>query len=313
MFITSDQIRRKFSLNSKGQLHIDHPMTEITLIAGPTASGKSALALKIAQQNDGVVINADALQVYASYRLLTARPSDEDQALAPHHLYGHVDNLQPYSVGHWLKEVESILSTIKSPKIIVGGTGLYFKALTKGLADIPEISEGVKRDVQNHFENFGREGLQNQVRTCDPDLWQRVDQQNHRRLMRALEVFWQTGKPLSQWQSETPTPLIDPNSVTKIVVCPDVEQTNRRIKDRFHSMMREGAVDEVQAQLPFDANLPANQALGAKEIASYLEGELSFDEAIELSIIATRQYAKRQRSWLRSHMKDWDWRAHPFE
>ncbi len=280
---------------------------DITLIAGPTASGKSARALEIAHKENAIIVNADALQVYDCYEVLTARPSQEEMEGIPHFLYGHISCTTPYSVGDWLEEVRAIIENSTRPIIIIGGTGLYFKALTEGLVDLPPIESDIRARARLLFEDGGLEALHSNLKDVDPLIMEKIDIQNPRRLMRALEVFYQTGTPLSVWQTQTPAPLIRLQNTRAFVVMPDVSTTNARIAKRFHQMMDAGAIDEVRAQLPFDASLQANKALGALEIAKMLTGKLSQDEAIEQSIIATRQYAKRQRSWLRSNMKDWEW------
>ena len=281
------------------------------LIAGPTASGKSSLALKLAVECNGVIINADALQVYECYSILTARPNDRDIHQVDHHLYGHIPNIEGYSVGVWLNEIKALLDSLTKTPIIVGGTGLYFKSLTEGLAYIPPTEPKIREQIQAEFEEHGLAFIQNKLKHVDPDIIVTIDIQNPRRVMRALEVFEQTGRTLSSWQADTPAPLIESENCQRIVIMPDVETTNKRITDRFSSMMDTGAVAEVRAQMPFDPKLPANKALGALQIAAYLDGELSKEAAIEQSVILTRQYAKRQRSWFRSNMKGWEFRNNP--
>lgn len=276
------------------------------LIAGPTASGKSALALKLAREFNGTIINADALQVYACYHVLTARPSLDDQKQAPHALYGYVENKLGYSVGTWLTDLKNTLSQIKNTPIIVGGTGLYFKALTEGLVDIPEIDEMTRKSVSDDHQKLGFGAMQEKLQQIDSQICTTIDIQNPRRVLRAIEVFEQTGRPLSDWQKDTPAPLLPSSLCRKIVVMPDTALTDERIKARFEIMIKTGAIEEVEAQLPFMPNLPANKAIGAREIASYLNGEISLEDAKTQGALLTRQYAKRQRSWFRSNMKDWE-------
>ncbi len=277
-----------------------------TLIAGPTASGKSSLAIEIAQKTGAAIINADALQVYREYQILTARPSEHELRQAPHYLYGHIGSDAGYSVGAWLREVERLISEFDQPLIIIGGTGLYFSALLDGLSDIPAIKPEVRENLQSAFEQNGIAYLQAQLEKSDPIVAKRIDMQNPRRVMRALEVFLSTGKPLSAWQDETPPPILRRDEVTKFLLMPSVETTNERIERRFDVMLETGAIEEVEAQLEnWEPSSPANQALGAKEIAQYLRGETPLEQAREMGVTATRQYAKRQRTWFRSRMKDW--------
>lgn len=272
------------------------------LIAGPTASGKSALALQIAAQTGGQIINADALQVYDNWRVLTARPPAEDEAAFPHHLYGHVGRTQPYSAGHWLRDVEKLLADIDTP-IIVGGTGLYFTALTQGLAEIPETPAHIRAEADALREK-GR--VADMLADLDEVTKSRIDQQNPMRVQRAWEVWRATGKPISAWQDETPAPLVPLESAIAIHVNPDKDWLNARIAQRFDLMLETGALDEAQDNAPtWDPSLQSSKAIGAPELVGYVRGETSLQDARELATIATRQYAKRQRTWFRSRMKDW--------
>ncbi len=281
------------------------------LIAGPTASGKSSLALKLARECNGVIINADALQVYNCYDVLTARPSVVDHETVPHMLYGHQPNAHGYSVGAWLGEIKNILQEIENTAIIVGGTGLYFKSLLEGLAYIPLPDQKIRDEIIAEFEAEGLAHIQARLKAIDPTLYARVDIQNPRRVMRGLEVFEQTGRTLSSWQDDTAPPILNSDECTKYVIMPEVETTNARIAKRFEQMMELGALEEVQAQMPFDPTLPANKALGAREIAAFIDGTMTKDEAIAKSITLTCQYAKRQRSWFRSNMSTWDFQDKP--
>ncbi|KIN65203.1 tRNA delta(2)-isopentenylpyrophosphate transferase [Sulfitobacter noctilucicola] len=268
------------------------------LIAGPTASGKSALALEIAARQGGVIVNADASQVYACWRVITARPSVEEEAQAPHALYGHVAASEAYSTGHWLREVKALLETGIRP-IIVGGTGLYFSALTKGLADIPTTPADI-RDLGDRLESDEMLG------SLDAATVARIDTANRARVQRAWEVQQTTGRGLAEWQDNTPAPLIQPKHCHRIVF--DVEKSwlNQRIAQRFGIMMAQGALAEVEAQRSvYDPALPAHRAIGVPELMAHLEGRSTLEEATERAIIATRQFAKRQRTWMRSKMADW--------
>ncbi|QXT38480.1 tRNA (adenosine(37)-N6)-dimethylallyltransferase MiaA [Gymnodinialimonas ceratoperidinii] len=269
------------------------------LIAGPTASGKTALAISIAQAQDRVIVNADALQVYDGWRILTARPSATEEAAAPHHLFGHVPFTAHYDVGQWLRDVTPFLAW--NP-VIVGGTGLYFRALTQGLADIP----AVPRDIRAEADALPFDQLLNELSTQDPTLTARIDCNNRMRVQRGWEVLRATGRPLSDWQDETAPPLLPLHATSALALMPDRDWLNDRIARRFDQMIAGGALDEAKANLPRwpDAG-GAAKAIGAPELIAHLQGSLTLKAAREAAVIATRQYAKRQRSWLRSNTKGW--------
>ncbi len=267
------------------------------LIAGPTASGKSALALHIAQMQGGVVVNADALQVFDAFRVLTARPDDADLARAPHTLYGHVPFDQSYSVGHWLRDITPLLNGARP--IIVGGTGLYFGALTEGLAEIPPI------DSQTRMMGNARDRAA-MLADLDPETAARIDTQNPMRVQRAWEVQFQTGRSLASWQDDTPPPLLPLSGATPIVLDAPKDWLTPRINQRFDLMLDGGALEEVRAILPhWNAAPPAAKAIGAPELVAYLQGAMTLDQAREAATISTRQYAKRQRTWFNKRMRDW--------
>ncbi|WP_068116905.1 tRNA (adenosine(37)-N6)-dimethylallyltransferase MiaA [Tropicimonas marinistellae] len=268
------------------------------LIAGPTASGKSWLALEVAAGQGGVIVNADALQVYENWRVLTARPSPEDEAIAPHELYGHVGRTAPYSVGHWLREVAGLLDGPLRP-IIVGGTGLYFTALTEGLVEIPPVPAEIRRqaDELDHADRLA---------ALDPTTRGRIDTANPARVQRAWEVLATTGRGLADWQDDTPSPLLPLAETTAFVLDAPKDWLTPRIEARFDQMLARGALDEVRANLRgWDPALPSSRAIGAPELISHLQGALSLEDAREAAVIATRQYAKRQRTWFRARMKRW--------
>ncbi len=272
------------------------------LIAGPTASGKSSLALELAQRCDGCIINADAIQVFDNWRVLTARPSREDEANAPHHLYGHIAKDAEYSVGHWLREVAPLLKSEKRP-IIIGGTGLYFTALTQGLADIPPTPPDI-RALGNTLRET--EGLGALLADLDSDTRAAIDVQNPMRVQRAWEVLKSTGKTILAWQRDTPAPLVDLATTTPIVFDVDKTWLNERIDRRFDIMIETGALDEAKENAEdWDPDLLSSKAIGAPELISHIKGEISLDEARDLATIATRQFAKRQRTWFKSKMKSW--------
>ena len=271
------------------------------LIAGATASGKSALALALAEKWGGQIINADALQVYDGWRLLTARPSAADEDRWPHHLYGHVSFLGDYSVGAWLRDLAPLLRTGPRP-IIVGGTGLYFRALTEGLAEIPPVQQAVRIAA----DGLSHAALLADLEQSDPMIYAKIDLQNRARVQRAWEVWRATGKPLSRWQAETPAPLLPLDQAEAFKLIADRDWLNDRIAHRFHSMIKEGALDEARAALPHWAQVQgAAKAIGAPELIAHLRGDISLETAIEAAIIASRQYAKRQRTWLRAQSTGW--------
>ncbi len=277
------------------------------LIAGPTAAGKSGLALAIAQRDNGIIINADALQVYANWHILTARPSTSDQELAPHFLFGHIQADAQYSVGKWLRELRDVLGSTKQRPIIVGGTGLYFTRLLNGLVAIPDIPSEV-REVGNALRtrSAGIEFL-DYLRRHDPQTLAVIDVNNPMRLQRAWEVHTATGIGLSHWHNRPQAPLLQLNQVEAVVLAAPTDWLNRRISGRFEAMLAQGALQECEASLQngWNPRLPSAKALGAPDIIAYLRGEISLDLAREQAITATKQYAKRQRTWFRRYMQDW--------
>jgi tRNA dimethylallyltransferase len=273
------------------------------LIAGQTASGKSQIAMDIAENQGGIIINADAIQVYKNWRILTARPSRMDEAKIKHKLYGHIDGTTDYSVGTWIKEVKKILSSNSRP-IIVGGTGLYFSALTNGLVDIPEISEATRQEANNRIKKNGFESL---VREIDEETIQKIDKNNPMRVQRAWEVLRSTGRGLNSWHSDTPKPTLDLNMCKAILVDGKVSLINHRINKRFDQMMGKGLIKEAESNLAnWNKCHPSSKAIGARELIAFLNNNISKDQLREKIIIATRQYAKRQRTWFRSKMKNWE-------
>lgn len=277
------------------------PADKHVLIAGPTASGKSALALEIAAQQGGVIVNADALQIYDNWPILSARPSAEDEAAAQHLLYGHIEGHQAYSVGHWLRDIAPILENSRA--IIVGGTGLYFTALTEGLAEIPPTPDDVRDLVNDRMAAEGFEALRAEL---DAETLNRIDVQNPMRVQRAWEVLHTTGKPIWQWQDETPPPLLQQSQYVTCLMEADKAWLNARIEQRFDLMLEAGALDEARANLEtWDPKAPSAKTIGALELIRHVQGELSLDRAREQATILTRQYAKRQRTWFKSRMSHW--------
>jgi tRNA dimethylallyltransferase len=270
------------------------------LIAGPTASGKSALALELALRDGRVVVNADALQVYANWRVLTARPGPEDEARAPHALYGHVPGDQAYSVGHWLREVAPLLAR---PVVSVGGTGLNFTALTRGLAEIPPVPAGVRAEAEARLAVKGAASL---LADLDPATRARIDPQNPARIQRAWEVWRTTGRGLAAWQDDTGPALMPLTAAQGIVLQPETGWLNARIDARFAAMLAEGALEEARANLAaWDPTRPSSRAIGAAELVAHLQGQMTLAKAQAAATLASRQYAKRQRTWFRSNMAGW--------
>jgi tRNA dimethylallyltransferase len=270
------------------------------LIAGPTASGKSALAMELAARDGRLIVNADALQVYANWRVLTARPSAADEAALPHALYGHVGRDGAYSVGAWLREVAGLL---ERPLVIVGGTGLYFTALTGGLAEVPAVPAAVRAEADALFREGGVAAL---LAGVDTATAARIDRQNGARVQRAWEVLRATGRGLADWQADTPPPLLPLAQVEPVVLRPQVAWLDARIALRFDQMLTEGALAEVRAELPhWQPGLPSAKAIGAPELIAHLRGETTLYEAKLAAVLASRRYAKRQRTWFRSRMAEW--------
>ena len=273
------------------------PQTPV-LIAGPTASGKSALALQIAQRQGGVIINADALQVFAGWQVLTARPSAADLARAPHALYGHVPYDAAYSVGHWLRDLAPLLQGPARP-IIVGGTGLNFHALTCGLADIPATPAAIRAQADGI-------ALPDLIAALDDATRARIDLQNRMRVQRAWEVARATGRSLADWQDATPAPLLPRAATVAITLDAPKDWLDQRIAQRFDTMLAMGALEEARAMLPhWSAAHQSAKAIGAPELIAHLQGAMTLPQARDAAIIASRQYAKRQRTWFRARHQAW--------
>lgn len=281
----------------------------IWLIAGPTASGKSALALRLAREIGGEIVNADALQLYGDLRLLTARPSPEEEAEAPHHLFGTVDAAEGWSVGRWLRAAVALIEEIAArsrPTVIVGGTGLYFRALTHGLAEVPDTPPEVRAQAAAEFEAMGEPAFRQRLAQADPAAEARISPADRQRLTRAWEVFAATGTSLSDWQART-DPAIAPGAWNAVALDPPRAALFDRCDQRLEAMVREGALDEVAALAArgLDPNLPAMKAVGYRELAAALAGEVSLSAGLENAQRETRRYAKRQATWLRGQMSDW--------
>ncbi len=287
-------------------------MPDAILIAGPTASGKSAAALVLAERLHGIVINADSMQVYRELRILTARPTEADLAREPHRLYGMVSAADAYSVGRWLEQATAAIAEAaeegRTP-ILVGGTGLYFKALTEGLAPIPDVPPEIRDHWRERGEQLGAEGLYRELAVRDPAMAARLKPTDPQRLLRALEVIDATGVSLAEWQGAAPAPGLAPERVLKLVVAPEREAVYAAIDARFDTMMAEGALEEVKGLLAvgLDQGLPAMRAHGVRELGAYLAAKSSLDQAVAKAKTESRRYAKRQMTWLRRFMSDWQW------
>jgi tRNA dimethylallyltransferase len=281
------------------------------LIAGPTASGKSALGIKLAQGLDGVVINADSMQVYRDLRVITARPTPDEEAQAPHRLYGQVDAAVNFSVGRYVADAVQVLQGLQGRKlpIFVGGTGLYFKALTEGLSDMPPVPDEVREQVRRDSEGLETPELHSLLSERDPETARTLRTSDRLRVQRALEIFAATGRPLVSFHgARQPGPFAD-IPVIKLFLAPDRDDLRRRIDGRFLAMMDQGALDEVRTlgERNLDPMLPAMRAHGVPGLLAYLRGEVSLDEAIAKGQGDTRRYAKRQFTWFRHQLPDWQW------
>lgn len=284
------------------------------LIAGPTASGKSALALDKARALGGVVVNADAMQVYDVLRVLTARPSEQDMGGVPHLLYGDISPAARFSTGDWQRAARRIIDAeTDRPLVFVGGTGLYFDALLKGFAETPEVPAEAVREVEAELAGLDLEARGRLIAARDPAMARLLKVPDPQRVARALAVLKVTGRSLASFQSAEQSGLLDGFEIDRIVLSPDRLQLRERIAARFTRMLDAGAVDEVRALLAMqlDPRLPAMKAIGVREIAAWLDGTMSREEMTLRSVTATAQYAKRQRTWFRGRMADWIWLSSP--
>ncbi len=289
-------------------------MRKAILIAGPTASGKSALALALAEARDGVVINADSMQVYRDLRVITARPAPEEAARVPHALYGHVDGAEAYSVGRWLADAQAALDDAERHgrlAILVGGTGLYFKALTQGLTAVPPIPVPVREAVRARLAAEGAPALHRDLAQRDAPAAARLKPADSTRVARALEVIEATGRSILDWHCEGTAPLVDPASAAKLFLAPERGELSRRIDARFEAMLAAGALDEVRTldARGLDPRMPAMKAHGVPWLIRHLHGEMSLEQAVTQAQTDTRRYAKRQLTWFRHQLPDWSWVA----
>jgi len=282
------------------------------LIAGPTASGKSALALALAEQTCGIVINTDSMQVYRDLRIITARPTPAEEAHVSHRLYGHVDASVNYSAGSYVTDAASVLAEVRRAgrlPIFIGGTGLYFKALTRGLSAVPPVPEEIRNGVRGRLERDGVEALHAELQRRDPEAAARLKPRDRTRIARALEVVEATGRPLTDWHREGELPLLGEGSYQALFLAPDRDTLYARIDVRFDTMLTKGALDEVEALAArgLDPLLPAMKAHGVPALIRYLRGEISRDEAASIGKTDTRHYAKRQFTWFRHQLPEFRW------
>jgi tRNA dimethylallyltransferase len=282
------------------------------LIAGPTASGKSALAFELAQATGGVIINTDSMQVYRDLRVITARPKPEEEAAVPHRLYGHVDAAVNFSAGSWVADAALVLAETRAHRrlpIFVGGSGLYFKALTRGLSAVPPIAVAIREDVRVRLERDGVEALHAELAQRDPMSAERLKLRDRSRIARALEVVEATGRPLTDWHRDGLPPLLPRGQFRALFLDPDREQLYARIDQRFEAMLLSGACEEVAALAArrLDPLLPAMKAHGVPALIRHLNGEITPDEAALIGRADTRHYAKRQFTWFRHQLPEFEW------
>jgi tRNA dimethylallyltransferase len=286
--------------------------SKAVLIAGPTASGKSALALELAQKTNGVIVNADSMQVYRDLRVLTARPTRDEEALVPHRLYGHVDAAVNFSAGHWVTDATAVLDEVRAQNripIFVGGSGLYFKALTRGLSAVPPIAPEVRDSVRARLERDGVEALHAALAERDPASAERLKPRDRTRIARALEVVEATGRSLTDWHRDGLPPLLPPGQFSAVFLAPDRDQLYARIDARFEAMLKRGALEEVAAlgARRLDSLLPAMKAHGVPALLRHLRGEITLEEAAAIGRADTRHYAKRQFTWFRHQLPEFEW------
>ena len=291
---------------------VNNPKT--ILIAGATASGKSALALRIAQAFGGTVINADSMQVYRDLRVITARPTPAETAQVPHVLYGHVDAAENYSVGRWCRDAALAITKVERAgrlPILVGGTGLYFTALTRGLASVPPIPADIRSAVRGRLTSEGVAALHADLTRRDPATAGRLMVGDRARVTRALEVVLATGRSLTDWHRDGMPAAIDAACAVRIFLNVERADLYRRINERFDVMLSSGALDEVRALAArhLDPMLPAMKAHGVPWLIRHLRGEISLEEAAEGGKRDTRRYTKRQGTWFRNQLPDWTWVA----
>ncbi|HEY2009664.1 MAG TPA: tRNA (adenosine(37)-N6)-dimethylallyltransferase MiaA [Rhizomicrobium sp.] len=283
---------------------------DAVLIAGPTASGKSAAALELAEEIGGVVINADSMQVYREAPILTAQPSEADRARVPHLLYGHVSAREVYSVGRWRDDAVQALAQARAlarVPIFVGGTGMYFMALTDGLSDIPVTPDEVRDNARALLDDIGVEALHARLTERDPLTASKLRSSDPQRVLRAYEVFESTGRPLAEWQYAPGEPVLKDARLAAFVLDPAREVRRARIAERFEKMLDAGGLEEARTLEGLDGGLPAAKLLGLRPLQALAKGTLTRGEALDAAITATRQFAKRQMTWFRHRMPHYIW------
>ncbi len=282
------------------------------LIAGPTASGKSALALALAQATGGVIINADSMQVYRDLRVITARPTEDEEARVPHRLYGHVDAAVNFSAGSWVADAATVLAEIRAQNrlaVFTGGSGLYFKALTRGLSAVPPIPPEVREGVRARLERDGVEALHAELARRDPASAERLKPRDRTRIARALEVVEATRRSLTDWHRHGLPPLLPPGTFSALFLAPERDQLYGRIDARFETMLASGALQEVAvlATRRLDPLLPAMKAHGVPALIRHIRGEITQEEVAAIGCADTRHYAKRQFTWFRHQLPEFEW------
>ncbi|HVZ68940.1 MAG TPA: tRNA (adenosine(37)-N6)-dimethylallyltransferase MiaA [Rhizomicrobium sp.] len=286
-------------------MHVD-----AVLIAGPTASGKSAAALALAEAIGGSLINCDSMQVYSQLRILTARPSDEEMARVPHHLYGHVGVWERYSAGRYQAEAAEALAKVRRDcriPIFVGGTGLYFGALTEGLSEIPQVPAHIHEALRNRLLLQGNEAFYRELKLRDPETAAQIRPTDPQRVLRAMEVLEATGRSLASWQKESGEPVLKGLKLARFVLDPPRVILHPRIAERYKRMVEQGALEEARKVAGLDEGLPASKIIGLREFWEFDIGRLAANQVEEAIVTATRQYAKRQTTWFRNKMADWTW------
>jgi tRNA dimethylallyltransferase len=289
-------------------------MTDAVLIAGPTAGGKSAAALALAGRIGGTIVNTDSMQVYRELHVLTARPSPDDEARAPHALYGHVPVTERYSAGRYQDDAARAVAEARAVgrvPIFAGGTGLYFEVLEKGLSPIPPVPAAVRAANRERLETIGSDAFYATFAECDPETAGALRPADTQRVLRAADVFEATGWPLARWQKEKGKPVLEGLDLMRVVIAPAREELYARIDRRFDAMIANGALEEVRPLAGLDPTLPAARALGVRQLLRHLAGEITLEEAAEDVKRETRRYAKRQLTWFRNRMPDWRWTEVP--
>jgi tRNA dimethylallyltransferase len=286
--------------------------SKAVLIAGPTASGKSALALALAQKTGGVIVNTDSMQVYRDLRVITARPTPEEEARVPHRLYGHVDAAINFSAGAWVADAALALAEARRQNrlaIFAGGSGLYFKAMTRGLSAVPPIPAEVREDVRARLQRDGVEALHAELAQRDPVSAERLKPRDRTRIARALEVIEATGRSLTSWHRDGLPPLLPPGQFSALFLAPDRDALYARIDARFGMMLNAGALQEVEqlAARRLDPLLPAMKAHGVPALIRHLQGEITLQQAADIGRADTRHYAKRQFTWFRHQLPEFEW------